>query len=85
MAEHDPPQALFGGPDGTSVHRRRRACSPPAGSNGGGLVAIEHDDTARCDVVAVVAAHRDRSKMSRRIPTSAADARFVTARRKVAP
>ena len=83
VAEHDPPQALFGGPDGTSFVP---AISALAGRwlSGGGLLAIEHDDTASAVVIALlrrtslfenVVAHTD----------FAGRPRFVTARRKIAP
>jgi len=83
VAEYDPPQALFGGPDGTSFVP---AISALAGRwlVCGGLLAIEHDDTASAVVVALlrrtslfenVVAHTD----------FAGRPRFVTARRKIAP
>jgi release factor glutamine methyltransferase len=83
VAEHDPPLALFGGPDGTSFVP---AIAVLAGRwlKGGGLIAIEHDDAAssavaallqRTDVFEDVAAHTD----------LAGRPRFVTARRKIAP
>ena len=83
VAEYDPPQALFGGPDGTSFVP---AISALAGRwlVCGGLLAIEHDDTASAVVVALlrrtslfenVVAHAD----------FAGRPRFVTARRKIAP
>jgi release factor glutamine methyltransferase len=82
VAEHDPPLALFGGPDGTSFVP---AISVLAGRwlKGGGLIAVEHDDAASAAVVALlqrtsvfedVAAHTD----------FAGRRRFVTARRKIA-
>jgi release factor glutamine methyltransferase len=80
VAEHDPPEALFGGPDGTafvtaiaSLARRWLVAD--------GLLAIEHDDTASAAVVELlrrsgdfeaIAAHDD----------LAGRPRFVTARRK---
>ena len=83
VAEHDPPQALFGGPDGTSFIP---AISALAGRwlVRGGLLAVEHDDAASAVVVALlrrtslfenVVAHAD----------FAGRPRFVTARRKIAP
>ena len=83
VAEYDPPQALFGGPDGTSFVP---AISALAGRwlVCGGLLAIEHDDTASAVVVALlrrtslfenVVAHTDFARRPR----------FVTARRKIAP
>jgi release factor glutamine methyltransferase len=83
VAEHDPPLALFGGPDGTSFVA---AITVLAGRwlKGGGLIAVEHDDAAssataallrRTDMFEDVAAHTD----------LAGRPRFVTARRKIAP
>lgn len=83
VAEHDPPEALFGGPDGTSFVP---AISALAGRwlSGAGLLAIEHDEAASAVVVALlrraglfenVVAHTD----------FAGRPRFVTARRKIAP
>jgi release factor glutamine methyltransferase len=81
VAEHDPPEALFGGPDGTSFIP---AISVLAGRwlKGGGLIAVEHDDAASAAAVAMlecsglfadVTAHND----------FAGRPRFVTARRKI--
>jgi release factor glutamine methyltransferase len=83
VAEHDPPQALFGGPDGTSFIP---AISVLAGRwlKGGGLIAVEHDDAASAAAVELlqssglyedVIAHTD----------FAGRPRFVTARRKITP
>jgi release factor glutamine methyltransferase len=83
VAEHDPRQALFGGPDGTAFIP---AISVLAGRwlVRGGLLAIEHDDAASATAVALlrrtslfenVLAHTD----------FAGRPRFVTARRKIAP
>jgi release factor glutamine methyltransferase len=83
VAEHDPPQALFGGPDGTSFVP---AILVLAGRwlKGGGLIAVEHDDAASAAVVALlqgsglfedVTPHTDVAERPR----------FVTARRKITP
>ena len=83
VAEHDPPQALFGGPDGTSIIA---AVLVLAGRwlNRGGLLAIEHDDAASATVLGMiqgaklfeeVTAHQD----------FGGTPRFVTARRKATP
>ncbi len=83
VAEHDPHDALFGGPDGTSFVP---AISLLAGRwlKRGGLLAIEHDDAASAAAVALlqctnvfedVTAHTD----------LVGRPRFVTARRKIAP
>jgi release factor glutamine methyltransferase len=81
VAEHDPPQALFGGPDGTSFIP---AISVLAGRwlKDGGLIAVEHDEAASTAVVAMlecsglfedVIAHNDFAERPR----------FVAARRKI--
>ncbi|HEY7053788.1 MAG TPA: peptide chain release factor N(5)-glutamine methyltransferase [Mycobacterium sp.] len=81
VAEHDPPQALFGGPDGTALVA---AISRIAGRwlVDGGLLAIEHDETSSAAVCALlrrsrlyddVAGHHD----------FAGRPRFVTARRMI--
>lgn len=80
VAEHDPPQALFGGPDGTSYIA---ASAHLAGRwlVDGGLFAVEHDDAASDTVRALmtqtalfedVASHTDFAHRPR----------FVTARRR---
>ncbi|MBV8965004.1 MAG: peptide chain release factor N(5)-glutamine methyltransferase, partial [Mycobacteriaceae bacterium] len=80
VAQHDPPQALFGGPDGTSFIP---AISLLAGRwlKPGGLIAIEHDDAASAAAITLVrrtgvfdalTAHAD----------FAGRPRFVTARRR---
>jgi release factor glutamine methyltransferase len=80
VAEHDPPHALFGGPDGMMVIEpivalAARLLYP------GGRIAVEHDDTTAAQTIAVfeatgmfgeVASHRD----------LAGRPRFVTAVRK---
>jgi release factor glutamine methyltransferase len=82
VAQHDPPRALFGGPDGTTViaaicklaERWLRA---------GGMFAVEHDDEASAAVTGLlcsrgsftdIASHTDFANRPR----------FVTARRKSA-
>ncbi|HZQ33367.1 MAG TPA: peptide chain release factor N(5)-glutamine methyltransferase [Mycobacterium sp.] len=82
VAEHDPPQALFGGPDGTSyIPAITRLAT--RWLTDGGLLAVEHDDTASdkvCDLL-VRSGHFEnvtaRTDFARR-------PRFVTARRKIA-
>ena len=73
MAEHDPPEALFGGPDGTSfiardLGARRRWLAP------GGLLAVEHDDAASAAVVALLQRAGCLRRRRRRTPTSPAAA-----------
>jgi release factor glutamine methyltransferase len=81
VAEHDPPQALFGGPDGTSFIP---AISVLAGRwlKGGGLIAVEHDDAASTAVVEML----ERSGLFEDVTAHndfAGRPRFVTARRKI--
>jgi release factor glutamine methyltransferase len=81
VAQHDPPEALYGGPDGTSVIA---AIAASAGRwlTDRGLFAVEHDDDASGAVVGLlertaffgeVIAHKDFGGRPR----------FVTARRKI--
>jgi release factor glutamine methyltransferase len=83
VAEHDPPQALFGGADGTAFVP---AISALTGRwlVRGGLLAIEHDDAASAVVVALL---RRTSLFENVVPHTdfAGRPRFVTARRKIAP
>lgn len=56
VAEHDPPQALFGGPDGLEVIRpivdmAARLLRP------GGQIGVEHDDTTSQATTALFAGH----------------------------
>jgi release factor glutamine methyltransferase len=80
VAQHDPPHAVFGGPDGMAVIDAvvrlagRWLCT-------GGLFAVEHDDTASSQTVELVNSTgffdyiRDRQDLTGR-------PRFVTARRR---
>jgi release factor glutamine methyltransferase len=83
VAQHDPPEALFGGPDGTAVIA---AIVRLAGRwlVNGGLLAVEHDDTASAAVVTLL---RDTGGFEDITPHAdlAGRSRFVTARRKIAP
>ncbi|WP_158843412.1 peptide chain release factor N(5)-glutamine methyltransferase [Saccharothrix deserti] len=79
VADHDPRQAVFGGPDGLDVIRHVVALAARL-LKPGGHVAIEHDDTQGESVPALLAA--------RRVLTDAADhpdlagrPRYATARR----
>ena len=83
VAEHDPPQALFGGPDGMAL---MAAIAQLAGRwlVDGGLLAVEHDETLQAAVTALlrrdgrfaeVAGHDDLTGRPR----------FVTARRMMSP
>lgn len=53
VAEHDPAHALFGGPDGMAVIRPIVA-SAARWLTGGGLLAVEHDDTTSEQTVETV-------------------------------
>lgn len=83
VAQHDPPEALFGGPDGMTVIA---AVTALAGRwlRPGGLFAVEHDDTTSAQTTELITntglfdnivAHRD----------LAGRPRFVTARREGLP
>ena len=79
VADHDPPAAVFAGPDGLAVIRAVVACVARLLAPGG-AVAIEHDDTQAESVPALLRA--------RRVFTDVADhrdlagrPRFATARR----
>lgn len=83
VGEHDPPVAVFAGPDGLSVIRDVVRTSARLLADGGAL-AIEHDESHGDDVVALLA--------ERRVLTAAADhvdlagrPRFATARRRGVP
>ena len=80
VAEHDPPAALFGGPDGMAVIEPIVALAT-RWLKPGGLLAVEHDDTTSEATKALlqvgfaeIAGHRD----------LVGRPRFVTARRKTA-
>ncbi|GAA1346468.1 peptide chain release factor N(5)-glutamine methyltransferase [Saccharothrix algeriensis] len=79
VAEHDPPAAVFGGPDGLDVIRHVVGVAARL-LKSGGHVAVEHDDTHAVAVPALLSA--------RRVLTDVADhtdlagrPRFATARR----
>ncbi|ONI83445.1 protein-(glutamine-N5) methyltransferase, release factor-specific [Saccharothrix sp. ALI-22-I] len=79
VADHDPRQAVFGGPDGLDVIRHvvglaARLLKP------GGHVAIEHDDTQGESVPALLAARRLFTDATDH-PDLAGRPRFATARR----
>ena len=80
VAQHDPPEALFGGPDGNDVIA---AIAPLAARwlRPGGLVAVEHDDTASRAVARIFV---DTGCFEAVVPHTdfARRPRFVTARRK---
>jgi len=80
VAEHDPPAALFGGPDGMAF------IAPIVGLAAqwlkpGGLLAVEHEDTASDATKALLHAGFDEIAGHRDL---AGRPRFVTARRKTA-
>lgn len=79
VADHDPRQAVFGGPDGLDVIRHvvtlaARLLKP------GGHVAIEHDDTQGHSVPALLSARRVLTDVADH-PDLAGRPRFATARR----
>jgi release factor glutamine methyltransferase len=78
VAEHDPPAALFGGPDGMAVIKPIVALAT-RWLKPGGLLAVEHDETASEATKALLQAAFDdivdHTDLARR-------PRFVTARRK---
>ncbi|MBB4963574.1 peptide chain release factor N(5)-glutamine methyltransferase [Saccharothrix violaceirubra] len=79
VADHDPRQAVFGGPDGLDVIRHvvglaARLLKP------GGWVAIEHDDTHGESVPALLAARRVLTDVEGHLDL-AGRPRFATARR----
>lgn len=83
VAEHDPPEALFGGPDGTSIIAAvvvlaRRWLKP------GGLLAIEHDGDASDTVMRMIKCANIFDHITAR-RDFAGVVRFVTARKKFAP
>ena len=80
VAQHDPPTALFGGPDGMAVIAAISAATT-RWLKPGGLLAVEHDDTTSEATKALlqngfdeITSHTDLAGRSR----------FVTARRKTA-
>lgn len=56
VAGHDPPAAVFGGPDGLAVIRAVVGCAARLLAPGG-RVGVEHDDTHGAAVPALLAAH----------------------------
>jgi len=79
VAEHDPPEAVFAGPDGLDVIRP--LITVAAGLlKPGGFLAIEHDATQGDSVPALLAVRRVLSDVQDH-PDLAGRPRFVTARR----
>ena len=83
VAEHDPPQALFGGPDGTSIITAILVLAA-RWLKRGGLLAIEHDDGASDTVVQMLVRTNIFEHVTAR-PDFGGTLRFVTARRMVTP
>ncbi|HUL98631.1 MAG TPA: peptide chain release factor N(5)-glutamine methyltransferase [Mycobacterium sp.] len=83
VADHDPPQALFGGPDGTSIIA---AILVLAGRwlREGGLLAIEHDAAASATVIRMMQRTNMFGDLTAR-PDFGGTPRFVTARKRVTP
>jgi release factor glutamine methyltransferase len=79
VAQHDPPHAVFGGPDGMAVIA---AIVRLAGRwlRPGGLFAVEHDDTTSSRAVELLQATRLFEDIEAR-PDLAGRPRFVTAKR----
>ena len=80
VAQHDPPHAVFGGPDGMAVIA---AVVRLAGRwlRPGGLFAVEHDDTTSSQTVELVRRAQGFSTTSGPADDLAGRPRFVTARR----
>jgi release factor glutamine methyltransferase len=81
VAEHDPPVAVFAGPDGLAVIRPMVALVARL-LRPGGWVGIEHDDTHGAAAPAVLAAHPELTEVLDHLDL-AGRPRFVTARRRV--
>jgi release factor glutamine methyltransferase len=79
VADHDPRQAVFGGPDGLDVVRHVVALAARL-LKPGGHVAIEHDDTQGESVPALLASRRVLTDVADH-PDLAGRPRFATARR----
>jgi len=79
VAEHDPPLALWGGPDGLDVVRRMLSVAARLLHEGGWL-GIEHADQQGGSVPAVVRAHGGFTEVEDH-PDLAGRPRFTTARR----
>lgn len=79
VADHDPRQAVFGGPDGLDVIRHVVALAARL-LKPGGHVAIEHDDTQGDSVPALLAARRVLTDVADH-PDLTTRPRFATARR----
>ena len=79
VADHDPPRAVFAGPDGLAVIRPLVVLAA-ALLRPGGALAIEHDDTHGESAPAVLAAHPQLTAVVEH-PDLAGRPRFVTASR----
>lgn len=80
VAQHDPPHAVFGGPDGMAV------IAPVVGLAArwlrpGGVLAVEHDDTTAVQTVEMVTGAGSFEDIESRLDL-ASRPRFVTARKK---
>ncbi|TCO57375.1 peptide chain release factor N(5)-glutamine methyltransferase [Actinocrispum wychmicini] len=82
VADHDPAEAVFAGPDGLDVIRHVVGCAARL-LRSGGLVGIEHDDTQGESVPALLAARRVLSEVDDHRDL-AGRPRFATARRVMA-
>ena len=80
VAEHDPAEAVFGGPDGLTVIRQVVALAAEL-LRPGGAVGIEHDDSQGATVPALLAADGRFGDVADH-PDLAGRPRFATARRR---
>ena len=81
VAEHDPPHALFGGPDGMAVINSIVELAARL-LRDGGRCAVEHDDTTSASTVEAFTRSGDFAEVTARSDL-AGRPRFVTARRAV--
>ncbi len=79
VAQHDPPHALFGGPDGMAIINSIVALAARL-LRDGGRCAIEHDDTTSASTVEAFAGTGQFTDITARVDL-AGRPRFVTARR----
>lgn len=83
VAEHDPANAVFAGPDGLAVIRHVVGCAARL-LRPGGRVAVEHDETHGESVPALLSARRVLAEMEDH-PDLAGRPRFATARKVTGP
>jgi release factor glutamine methyltransferase len=83
VADHDPAEAVFGGPDGLAVIRPVIACAARL-LRGGGWFGVEHDDTHAVAVPGLLAADGRFDGITVH-PDLTGRPRYVTARRRPGP